>query len=102
MRKYKLLKFGRCYINKEGDMAIGLLYGNKRYGYQLAGSSAHPSVNLGRFQMLSRIVDNDGNWTEIDVNLYNLVHTYHMDGYKVKLPKNIGEQLIISKFEVVS
>jgi hypothetical protein len=52
--------------------------------------------------MLSRIVDNDGNWTEIDPEMYNLIHTFHMGGYKVKLPKKLGEKPILSKFEVVA
>jgi hypothetical protein len=102
MRKYKLLKFGQCYINQAGDLIIGLLRGDKKHGYQFAGSSAHPVVYLGTFQLLSRIVDNDGNWTEIDPEMYNLIHTFHMGGYKVKLPKKLGEEIVISKFEVVS
>lgn len=29
MKKYKLLRFGHCYINQEGDFLIGLLGGDK-------------------------------------------------------------------------
>jgi len=86
MKKYKLLKFGHCYINREGDFAIGLLSGDKKHGYQLAASSAHPSVWLGKIQVMSRVVPNDGNWIEIGPEEFNVASALHVTGHVAKFP----------------
>ena len=86
MKKYKLLKFGQCYINREGDFTIGLLRGDKKHGYLFAGSHANPPVFLGTFQLLSRIIPNDGNWTEIDPSMFNAASAFHTTGHVIKFP----------------
>jgi hypothetical protein len=99
MKKFKLLKFGRCYINREGDLAVALLRGDKKHGYQLAASSAHPNAFLGKIQLLSRVVPNDGNWIEIDSALFNVASAFHCSGHVVTLPTDDsdGECPVISK-----
>jgi hypothetical protein len=84
MKKYKLLRFGRCYINKAGDFAIALIRGDKKHGYQFLGSHAHTSVMLGNFQLLSRIVPNDGNWIEIDEAEFSAASAFHVGGYAIR------------------
>lgn len=86
MKKYKLLRFGHSYINREGDLAIHLMGGCKKKGYKLAASSAHPNVWLGKIQILSRIVPNDGNWIEVDARTFNAASSLLVRGYKVKIP----------------
>ncbi len=99
MRKFKTLKFGQCYINQSGDFVIGLLSGDKKHGYRFAGSHANPSVFMGTFQLLSRIVPNDNNWIEIDPEMFNVASALHITGHVIKFPtaKNSGELPIISK-----
>jgi hypothetical protein len=86
--KYKTLKFGKCYINKAGDFAIGVLCGDKKHGYQFAGTHAHPYVWLGQFQLESRIVPNDGNWKEIEMEMFNAVAAFHVTGNVVEFPED--------------
>jgi hypothetical protein len=99
MTKYKTLKFGRCYINPEGDFVIGCLCGNKKRGYMFAGSHANPAVWLGTFQLQSRSVSNDGHWTEIDPSMFNVASALHVTGHVIKLPtgNTSGELPVISK-----
>lgn len=100
MKKYKLLRHSKCYINRVGDFVICLLDGNKKKGYEFAGSHAHPKVILGKFQLMSRIVANDGNWTEITPQQFNIVAAYHSYGGTVRFPANasVSRELIIRKF----
>ena len=86
MKNYKLLRFGHCYINHEGDFVIGLVGGDKRHGYVFLASHAHPSVMLGKIQIQSRIVPNDGHWLEIDPEAYNIASILHASGLKMKVP----------------
>lgn len=66
MKKYKLLRFGRCYVNSIGDLIIVLLRGDKKHGYSFAAHFTHPFITLGSLQIQSRIVPNDGSWREIE------------------------------------
>ena len=86
MKKYKLFRFGECYINREGDFVIGLLHGDKKHGYVFAASHAKPSVLLGTIQTLSRIVPNDGNWINIDHDMFNLASRLYITGHVLKFP----------------
>jgi len=85
MNKYKLLHFGHCYINQEGDFAIGLLGGNKKYGYTFIASSANPNVMLGKIHIQSRVVPNDGHWTEIGSQTFYVASSCHESGYAIGL-----------------
>lgn len=96
MKKYTLLRFGRCYINKAGDFAIALICGDKKHGYQFLGSHAHKSVMLGNFQLLSRVVPNDGNWIEIDEATFNAASAFHVGGYVTQF--RIGQPPTVSKY----
>lgn len=98
MNKYTLLRFGRCYLNREGDFAVALLRGDKKHGYILAASHAHPNVWLGQIQLMSRVIPNDGRWIEIAPEMFNVASTFHVTGYKVKLPSQRGEPPVISKY----
>lgn len=86
MKKFTLLRFGHCYINREGDFAIGLLRGDKKHGYELAASHAHPNILLGKIQLQSRIIPNDGNWIEIHPETFNIASKLHRLGQKIKFP----------------
>ncbi len=98
MKKHKLLRFGHCYINREGDFVIALMDGDKKHGYQLVGSHANPCVMLGKFQLLSRIVPNDGNWIEVSTDMFNVASACHVSGYVVEFPTGKrGELPVISK-----
>lgn len=97
MKKYKLLRFGHCYVNRDGTFIIGLVGGNKRHGYTMLASHAHPYVFLQNINVMSRIVPNDGNWMEITPYQYNAISSYHADGYIVK-PSPKGGPFVISKF----
>jgi len=99
MRKYKLLRFGRCYINREGDFVIGLLSGDKSNGYKFAGSHANPLVFLRKFQLLSRVVPNDGNWIEIDTVMFNVASALHSTGHIMTFP---GDQNITGELPSIS
>lgn len=99
MNKYKILHFGHCYLNSEGDFVIGLLSGNKKHGYTFAASHAHPySVALGKLHVDSRVVPNDGHWIEVSPEAFNLVSQCHSGGYKVKPPDKAGGRAVISKY----
>jgi len=99
MKKFKLLKFGQCYINQTGDFVIALLSGDKKHGYQFAGSHANPAVWLGTFQLLSRVIPNDGNWSEVDHAMFNVASALHVTGHVAKFPTEFisGELPVISK-----
>ncbi len=99
MKKYKLLRFGHCYINREGDFVVGLLYGDKKNGYFLAASHANPSVWLGTIQMLSRVVPNDGNWIDIDPEVFNVASALHVSGRVLTFPNgnSTGERPVVTK-----
>ncbi len=98
MNKYTLLKFGRCYINREGDFVIGLLYGDKKSGYFLAASHANPSVWLGSIQIMSRIISNDGNWIEIEPETFNVASALHVSGRVLTFPNgNPWKRPVITK-----
>ena len=99
MKKYKLLRFDRCYLNKEGDFVIGLLSGCKKHGYTFVGSHANHAVFLGTFRLLSRVVPNDGNWIEVDPQTFNVASSLHVSGHVVKFPAGYtGKELpVISK-----
>lgn len=86
MRKYKLLRFGKCYINKECNLAVCLLYGDKKHGYYFIGSAAQPNIFLGKFWLLSRVIPNDENWVEIDPGIFNVISAFHSVGHVIKFP----------------
>lgn len=96
MKKYKLLRFGHCYINASGDLVIGLLHGNKKRGYTFAASSAHPAMFLQNLWIPSRIVPNDGHWTEVSSSEFNVVSMYHAAGYKANPTPKGG--ICVAKF----
>lgn len=98
MKKYKLLRFRKCYINQDGTFIVGLLGGNKKYGYTFVASHANPIVVLGRINTRSRIVPNDRNWKEIIPGQFNAAAIFHASGYKVKLPASCGQLPLISKY----
>lgn len=99
MNKYKLLRFGHCYISREGDIAISLLGGDKRSGYDLTTSYAHPAAWMHELQILTRIVPNDGTWIEIDHATFFVASTLHVTGYVMVFPseKSTGEPPLIYK-----
>ena len=96
MKKYKLLRFGHCYLNESGDLVIGLLHGNKKHGYTFAASSAHAAAFLQTIWIQTRMVPNDGHWTEISAKDFVMVSQVHSSGYKVK-PAPKGGPCVISK-----
>lgn len=98
MKKYKLLRFGKCYINKAGDFVIALLRGDNKHGYQFAGSHVNSSVLTRTFQLLSRIVPNDGNWKEIAPEIFNVSSALHITGHIIKFPtrKSNGKLPVIT------
>lgn len=98
MKKFTLLRFGRCYINRQGDFTVALLRGDKKHGYQLAASHAHPNVWLGQIQLMSRVIPNDGSWTEIPPETFNVASAFHASGYVVRLPSVRGEPPVIAKY----
>ena len=65
MSKYKVLRFGRCYINRVGDK-IMLISGSRKEGYVGIFDCQHPAVTFHRIYLGSRVVLNDGSWTEVD------------------------------------
>jgi hypothetical protein len=94
MKKYKLLHFGHCYINESGDLVIGLLHGNNKRGYTFAASSAHPAAFLQNIWIQTRIVPNDGHWTEVsakDFMVVSQVHIFSRCGNPY--PFRVGEEL---------
>jgi len=98
MKKFKLFRFGKCYINREGDFVIALLKGSKKHGYTFAGSNANPSVWLGKFYLLSRIIPNDGSWIEVDEALFNIASAFHVSGYITQLSPEKLPAAIIKKY----
>jgi len=99
MKKYMLLRFGRCYLNREGDFVIALLRGDKSHGYEFAASHAHSSVWLGRIYIRSRVVLDDGNWIEVDPSVFNAASALHIHGNVLRLPDRYTgkEPLAVSK-----
>jgi hypothetical protein len=99
MKKFKLLRFGRCYINREGNFAIGLLSGDREHGYQFVCSHANPNIWFSKFQLLSRIVPNDGSWIEISHLEFNVASALRTMGHVAKFPadKLSGKLPLISK-----
>ena len=98
MKKYKLLRHGHCYVNKDGDLVVALLKGNKKHGYQFAAVCCCPVFHLNKLQLLSRIVPNDENWIDIDPPTFNSVAILLSQGYVVKFPANhrtSGERPVI-------
>jgi hypothetical protein len=85
MKKFTLFRFGRCYLNKAGDMAVSLVRGNKQKGYQFKGSHNNRLLLINKFQLQSRVVANDGNWHEIDEPLFKLVSALHSAGHSLPL-----------------
>lgn len=66
MNKYKVLHFGHCYTNKEGDLSIMLVGGNRKSGYYALFDCKYPMVTSHMAYLGSRVVLNDGNWIEVD------------------------------------
>jgi hypothetical protein len=97
MNKYKLFRFGHCYLNKDGDFVIGLVDGDKKRGYNFLGSHAKPSVFMTGFQLLSRVIPNDGNWQEVSIDMYKVIREFHTTGHVVKLSSKPGEPPLIFK-----
>ena len=96
MKKYKLLRYGHCYVNEQGDLAIALLSGNRIYGYTFAASTFSSNFLFGTIRIGSRIVPNDGHWTEIDLPTFNIIRRAHIDGIKGK-PTPKGGHVEFSK-----
>jgi len=91
MKKFKLLRIGKCYLNREGDMVVALVKAHKNPGfktqsYQFVGSFVNKFFPVFKFQLLSRIVPNDGSWTEVDTHMFKVVQALHNSGHVVKLP----------------
>lgn len=97
MKKFKLFRVGRFYLNKTGDMAFGLVRGSKQKGYQFVGTHANRLLLINKFQLQSRVVPNDGNWQEIDHSLFDVVSKLHSNGHVLKLPTDYGRELLVSK-----
>lgn len=95
--KYKGLKFGQPYINQERSFIFVLVGGSKKKGYHFVGSHSHPSVILGDFYLLSRVVPNDGNWLEINYKTFNDASTFHVLNSPVFPDGNREVQLIYNK-----
>jgi hypothetical protein len=79
--QYKLFRFGHSYMNKSGTFVITLLRGSRHEGYQFAAS--HSNFFLGKIQLLSRIVPNDGNWTQIPTVMFNTASRIHSRGWAI-------------------
>lgn len=87
MKKYRLLRHGHCYITKNGDFAIALLGGNKSRGYVFQVSHTRRDFIPGKVNIQSRIVPNDGYWTEIPPQEFAVVAYHHGMGNYVRLVK---------------
>lgn len=85
-----ILRFDHYYINRDGDFVIMPIGGTKKSGYWFVASHANPCAFLGRIMMLSRIVPNDGTWTEIDETLFDITAGCHITGHAVKIPAHTG------------
>ena len=97
-KNIKILRFGKYYINREGDFVIALLRGDKKHGYTFSASHANPAAWLGQIHTRSRTVPNDGNWIEVDMGAARLAAGCHITGHIVKMPEVTGNTLpIISK-----
>jgi hypothetical protein len=66
VNKYTFLRFGRCYINKEGDIKVILVAGSREVGYVGLFDCRHPAVASHKIYLKSRVVLNDDSWTEVD------------------------------------
>lgn len=89
----KILRFRKCYINRDGDFVISLLHGDKKHGYTFAASHANPAAWLGKIHTLSRTVANDGNWVEVDKGTFNVAAGCHITGHVLKMPEFTGNKL---------
>jgi hypothetical protein len=87
MKKYRLLRFGHCYINRNGDFAIALLGGNKTRGYIFQASHTCRNFMPGKITIRSRVVPNDGYWVEIPPQEFVVCNYLHGEGRAVKLEK---------------
>lgn len=86
MNKFKVLKFGKCYLNKEGDFVVALMRGDMEHGYEWAASHANPAIVSGKIYTRSRVVPNDGNWSEISDDMFRVAAAVHSTGHVVILP----------------
>ena len=85
MKKYRLLHYGHCYINKNGDFAVALIGGDKKHGYIFQASHTCRDFFTGKIYIRSRIVPNDGHWMEISPQDFVASTIMHGAGYPVKL-----------------
>lgn len=83
MKKYRLLHYGHCYINKTGDFAIALIGGSKKYGYIFQASHTCRNFLTGKIYIRSRIVPNDGYWREIPPQDFIMTTILHGEGRPV-------------------
>lgn len=80
VKKYKLLRIGRYYINKDGSFVIGVLTRDTKYDYRFLCSHANAKLSSGIVRMLTRVVLNDGNYTEIDFDTFRTIVATHANG----------------------
>jgi hypothetical protein len=81
-KKFKLLRFGKSYLSRDGELAVVLKSGDRKKGYKLAVSSARYFLN-GDLQVLSRVIPNDGEWWELEFASFRDVAFMHANGFKV-------------------
>jgi hypothetical protein len=93
-RKYQLLRFGRAYLNKTGDLAVFLVSGSKEDGYTFLASTAHRSFFLTDLHLQSRVVE-AGNWKEFHPQMWTAVCGFHSAAMTVKLPQKSGEPAVV-------
>lgn len=82
LKKFKLLRFGKCYLSKDGALAIALAEGDRKKGYLCAVSSSKFYVG-GRLHIQSRIIPNDGVWYEIPVEAFRDIAYVQSHGVRV-------------------
>jgi len=75
MKKFTLLRIGKCYFNKNDNFAVAVLEGNRRTGYVLSGS--HADRHIGIFTLKSRVIPNSGEWKEINHNEFRKICISH-------------------------
>jgi hypothetical protein len=85
MKKYRLLRFGHCYITKNGDFAVALIGGNKKRGYIFKAAHTCRLFILDKVQIRTRGVPNDGNWVEITPQDFAVAYQLINGGYAVKM-----------------
>lgn len=66
MNKYKLLRFGKMYVNTSAHWAVIPIRGNRKKGYTFLADSDR-EFPLGEILVESRIVPNDGSWVEVGI-----------------------------------